>query len=50
MRCELDLSGSGYGEVESSCESGSESSGSVKCWALIEWLHSWWPLNYFSAS
>jgi hypothetical protein len=38
-------SGSGYGQVVSSCECGNEPSGSVKCWETIEWFHSWWPLE-----
>jgi hypothetical protein len=34
--CGLDWSGSGYGQVESSCEFGIEASGSMKCWETIE--------------
>jgi hypothetical protein len=26
---------------ESSCECGSESLGSIKCWETTEWLHNW---------
>jgi hypothetical protein len=29
---------------ESSCECGSEPSGSIKCWETTEWLHNWCPL------
>jgi hypothetical protein len=32
----LNWSGSGLGQVESSCECGNELSGSVKCWKTIE--------------
>jgi hypothetical protein len=35
--------------VESSCECGNEPSGSLKCWEVLEWLHNWWPLDYYSA-
>jgi hypothetical protein len=31
--------------VESSCEFDEESSGSIKFWETIEWLHNWWPLE-----
>jgi hypothetical protein len=34
--CGLDWSGSGQGQVESSCEFGIEPSGSIKCWDTIE--------------
>jgi hypothetical protein len=27
--------------VEGSCEHGNEPSGSIKCWEVLEWLHSW---------
>jgi hypothetical protein len=37
--CGLDWSGSGQGQVESSCECSDEPSGSIKCWETIEWLH-----------
>jgi hypothetical protein len=30
-------------------ELGTESSGSIKCWASIEWLHSLWALEWYSA-
>jgi hypothetical protein len=30
----LDLSGSGCGAVESTCEHGNEPSGSIKCWEV----------------
>jgi hypothetical protein len=33
--------GLGYGLVEGSCEHGIEPSGSIKCWKVLEWLHSW---------
>jgi hypothetical protein len=39
------FSGSGKGQLESCCECGNESSGSIKCWETIEWLHNWWPLE-----
>jgi hypothetical protein len=29
----------GQGQVESSCERGNKSSGSLKCWETIEWPH-----------
>jgi hypothetical protein len=32
----MDLSGSGYGPVEGSCEHGKEPSGSIKCWGVLE--------------
>jgi hypothetical protein len=41
----LDCSGSGFGEVESSCEFGNKILGSIKHWETIEWLHNWWPLK-----
>jgi hypothetical protein len=34
---------------ESSCECGNEPSGSITCWKTIEWLHNWWPIEYYSA-
>jgi hypothetical protein len=34
--CGVDWSGSGYGPVESSCESGNEPTGSIKCWEVLE--------------
>jgi hypothetical protein len=37
----LDWFGSEYGQVESSCEYGNESTDSVKCWETIELLHNW---------
>jgi hypothetical protein len=43
--CGLDWSGSGYEEVESSCEFVIEPSGSIKCWETIEWPNNWWPLE-----
>jgi hypothetical protein len=33
-------SGSGYGPVESSCGHDNEPSGFIKCWEVLEWLHS----------
>jgi hypothetical protein len=24
---------------------GNETSGSIKCWETIEWLHNWWQLE-----
>jgi hypothetical protein len=32
----LDLSGSGYGPVERSCEHGNEPSGSIKYWEILD--------------
>jgi hypothetical protein len=26
-----------------------ERSSSIKCWGTIEWLHKWWPLEWYSA-
>jgi hypothetical protein len=37
---DVDWSGSGLEQVESSCEFGIESSGSMKCWKTIKWLNS----------
>jgi hypothetical protein len=34
----LDRSGSGLGPVECSCEHGNETSGSIKCWEVLECL------------
>jgi hypothetical protein len=45
----LDPSGSGYGPVEGSCEHGDEPSSSMKCWAVLEWLHNWQLLKKGSA-
>jgi hypothetical protein len=39
--CGLHLSGSGQGQVETSCECGNEPSGYIKCWETIEWIHNW---------
>jgi hypothetical protein len=33
----VDWSGSGQEQVKSSCEFGTEPSGSMKCWETIEW-------------
>jgi hypothetical protein len=30
-------------------ECGNEPSGSIKCWETIEWLHSTWSLEWYSA-
>jgi hypothetical protein len=35
----LDCYGSGYGQVESSCECGNEPPVSIKFWEVFEWLH-----------
>jgi hypothetical protein len=32
--------------VESSCERGNETSGSIRCWETTEWLHTLWPLEW----
>jgi hypothetical protein len=32
---------SGLGPVEGSCECGDETSGSIKCWEILEWQHNW---------
>jgi hypothetical protein len=45
----LDFSGSGEGQVEGSCESGNEPSGSVKCWEVLEQLLKWRPLEVLSS-
>jgi hypothetical protein len=37
------------GTGESSCERGNEPSGCIKCWETFEWLHSWWPVEWYSA-
>jgi hypothetical protein len=47
--CGLDSYGSGQGPVEGSCEHGTEPSGSIKCWEVIEWLHNWRLLKMGSA-
>jgi hypothetical protein len=31
--------------LEGTCEHGNESSGSIKCWEILEQLHNWWPLK-----
>jgi hypothetical protein len=31
--------------VECSCEHGNESSGFIKRWDILEWLHNWWILK-----
>jgi hypothetical protein len=38
-------SGSGQGQVESSCEFGTEPSGSMKCWETIERPNNWGSLE-----
>jgi hypothetical protein len=35
--------------VEGSCEHGDESSGSIKCCEVLEWLHNWRLLKKGSA-
>jgi hypothetical protein len=30
---------------EGSCEHGIETSGFLKCWEVLEWLHNWWLLK-----
>jgi hypothetical protein len=35
--------------VEGSCGHGNESSGSIKCWEVLEWLHDWRLLRKGSA-
>jgi hypothetical protein len=37
----LDLSGSGKGPVEGSCEHSNEPSDSIKCWEVLEGMHNW---------
>jgi hypothetical protein len=27
--------------MEGSCEYGNKTSGSIKCWEVLEWLHNW---------
>jgi hypothetical protein len=39
VRRGLDWRGSGQGQVESSCECGNESSGSIKCWETIQLVY-----------
>jgi len=34
----LNRAGSGYGQVEGTCESGNETSVSIKCRELLDWL------------
>ena len=34
----LDGVGSGYGELESTCEYGNELSGNIKCGEFLDWL------------
>jgi hypothetical protein len=41
--------GSGWGQVEGSCEHGIEPSGSIKCWGVLEGLHNWRLLKKGSA-
>jgi hypothetical protein len=43
--CGLDWCGSGQEWVESSCEFGTESLGSIKYWETIEWHNNCWPLE-----
>jgi hypothetical protein len=38
-------SGSGWEQVESSCKSGIEPLGPIKCWETIEWPNNWWSLE-----
>jgi hypothetical protein len=35
--------------VEGSCEHGDETSGFIKCWEVLEWLHNWQLLKTGSA-
>jgi hypothetical protein len=37
------------GPVEDSCEHGDETFGFIKCWVVLEWLHSWQLLRKGSA-
>jgi hypothetical protein len=37
----LELSGSGYGPVNGSCEDGNKTYGSIKCWEILEELSDW---------
>jgi hypothetical protein len=36
--------------VKGSCGHGNEPSGSIKCWEVLKWLHSWRLLKKCSAS
>jgi hypothetical protein len=45
----LDRSGSGQGQVEGSCEHNDETSGSINCSEVLEWLHNWHLLKNDSA-
>jgi hypothetical protein len=47
--CGLDRCGSRWGPAEGSCEHGNASSGSIKCWEILEWLHNWRLLKNGSA-
>jgi hypothetical protein len=38
------------GTAEASCEGGNKSSGSMKCWAILEYLSNWWFLKKDSAA
>jgi hypothetical protein len=55
----MDLAGIGFGGVDriglpqdryrwERCEGGNEHSCSIKCWETTEWLHNWWPLEWYS--
>jgi hypothetical protein len=46
----LNRSGSGKGPVDGSCEHGNESSGSMKCWEILEYLSDWRLLKKDSAA
>jgi hypothetical protein len=41
----LDSYSSGQGPVVVSCEHDNETSGSIKCWEILEWLSDWWLLK-----
>jgi hypothetical protein len=36
-------------QLKDSCEHGDKLSGSIKCWEVLEWLHSWQLLEEGSA-
>ena len=46
----MDESGSGWGQVEGTCEYGSEPSGSIKCGKFLDWLKNDYFLKKYSAA
>jgi hypothetical protein len=35
---------------EATCEHSNESSSSIKCWEILEWLRDWWSFKTDSAT